>query len=127
MNSENLIQRIYDDMQEMKRQQNCMNDRLDGMDRRLDDMEKRFGDMDRRLDGIGEHTLENTEGLKSINLCLENEIWPSIKRVAEGHLDLSRNLKEALKADQEKESIVLRLNFLEGELGRIKAKIAALT
>ncbi|MCM1088656.1 MAG: hypothetical protein NC419_10895, partial [Muribaculaceae bacterium] len=42
------------------------------------------------------------------NLTLENEIRVNIQRVAEGHLDLSRNLHEALKIDNEKEMLAIR-------------------
>lgn len=40
-----------------------------------------------------------------IKLTFENEIRTNIKRVAEGHLDLSRNLHEAMKIDSEKEML----------------------
>ena len=46
-----------------------------------------------------------------------------IKRVAEGHLDLSRNLHEALKIDSEKEMMAVRVNILESELRRIKQRL----
>ena len=59
----------------------------------------------------------------SIELTLENEISVNIKRVAEGHLDLSRNLHDALKIDSEKEMMAIRLNILESELRRIKEKL----
>ncbi len=58
-----------------------------------------------------------------IKLTLENEIRVNIQRVAEGHLDLSRNLHEALKIDSEKEMLAIRVNVLETELRRIKAKL----
>ena len=58
-----------------------------------------------------------------IKLTLENEISVNIKRVAEGHLDLSRNLHEALKIDSEKEMLVIRVNHLESELRRIKTQL----
>ena len=45
----------------------------------------------------------------NIELTLENEICVNIKRVAEGHLDLSRNLHDALKVDSEKEMLVIRV------------------
>ena len=59
----------------------------------------------------------------NIELTLENEISVNIKRVAEGHLDLSRNLHEALKIDSEKEVLVIRVNHLESELRRIKERL----
>ena len=58
-----------------------------------------------------------------IKLTLENEIRVNIQRVAEGHLDLSRNLHEALRVDSEKEMLSIRVNILETELRRIKAQL----
>mgnify|MGYP001046752855 CR=1 FL=1 len=59
----------------------------------------------------------------NIELTLENEISVNIKRVAEGHLDLSRNLHEALKIDSEKEMMAVRVNIIESELRRIKQRL----
>ena len=58
-----------------------------------------------------------------IKLTLENEIRTNIKRVAEGHLDLSRNLYDALKIDSKKEMLAIRVSVLETELRRIKAQL----
>ena len=60
--------------------------------------------------------------ITDIKLTLENEIRVNIQRVAEGHLDLSRNLHEALKIDNEKEMLAIRVSVLETELRRIKTK-----
>lgn len=62
--------------------------------------------------------------IKNINLTLENEICVNIQRIAEGHLDLARNLKEAQKPSQEVEVLALRVNTLEREVGEIKRKIS---
>lgn len=48
--------------------------------------------------------LEND--VTDMKLTLENEIRTNIQHIAEGHLDLSRNLHEALKIDNEKESLL---------------------
>ena len=61
--------------------------------------------------------------VSNIELTLENEIRTNIKRVAEGHLDLSRNLHEALKIDSEKEMLAIRVSVLETELRRIKTQL----
>ena len=98
MNIENLLKSIYDNMQEMKEQHMIANKRFDGLE----------------------------EEIRKINLCLENEIRPSIMRIAEGHLDLNRKLDEALKIDQQKETMALRLNFLEGKVERLETKVAGL-
>ncbi|MBD5513444.1 MAG: hypothetical protein HDR06_02015 [Lachnospiraceae bacterium] len=59
----------------------------------------------------------------NINLVLENEIRVNIQRVAEGHLDLSRNLHEALKIDREKEMMSVRINVLETEMHKTKERL----
>ena len=65
--------------------------------------------------------LEND--ITDIKLTLENEIRVNIQRVAEGHLDLSRNMHEAMKLDSEKEMLAIRVSVLETELRRIKAQL----
>mgnify|MGYP007067138850 CR=1 FL=1 len=60
----------------------------------------------------------------SIELTLENETNHTIKIIAEGHLDLSRKLDEALKVENEKEMLLLRVNHLENELRKVKERIS---
>lgn len=64
--------------------------------------------------------------MKEIQLTLENETNRNIKIVAEGHLDLSRKLDEALKVDNEKEMLMIRVNALESEVRRLKEKLATI-
>lgn len=61
--------------------------------------------------------------IKSIQLTLENETNRNIKIIAEGHLDLSRKLDDALKIENEKEMLLVRVNILENELRRVKERI----
>lgn len=56
-------------------------------------------------------------------MTLENETNKNIMRVAEGHLDLCRKLDEALKIDNEKEMMAIRLTIQENELRRLKDKV----
>ncbi len=60
----------------------------------------------------------------SIELTLENETNHGIKIIAEGHLGLSRKLDEALKVENEKEMLLLRVNHLENELRKVKERIS---
>lgn len=83
-------------------------DKYTGLDKGVDDMtdsEK----LDLLLDKVG--MIESK--VTNIELTLENEIRTNIKRVAEGHLDLSRNLHDALKIDNEKEMLAIRVNIIE--------------
>lgn len=61
--------------------------------------------------------------IKDIRLTLENETNRNITLIAEGHLDLSRKLDDALKVGNEKEMLLIRVNRLENELRRIKERI----
>jgi hypothetical protein len=61
--------------------------------------------------------------IKSIELTLENETNRNIQIIAEGHLDLVRKLDEALKVENEKEMLLLRVNHLENELRKVKERI----
>lgn len=64
--------------------------------------------------------------IKSIQLTLENEINRNIKMIAEGHFDLSRKLDDALKVENEKEMLLIRVNSLENELRRVKERIESI-
>ena len=59
-----------------------------------------------------------------IYLTLENEIRVNIRRVAEGHLDLSRNLHEAMKPSNELEMLSIKVRTLETDVRALKAKFA---
>lgn len=61
---------------------------------------------------------------KDIKLTLENEIRVNIQRVAEGHLDLSRNLHDAIKPSNEIEILAIKVNMLETEIRELKQKIS---
>ena len=61
--------------------------------------------------------------VKEIQLTLENETNRNIKLIAEGHLDLSRKLDDALKVENEKELLLIRVTSLENEIRRLKARI----
>lgn len=64
--------------------------------------------------------------IKSIQLTLENETNRNIKIIAEGHLDLSRKLDDALKVENEKEMLLIRVNILENELRKVKERIESI-
>ena len=96
-----------------------VNNRLDGMDKRLNGIDNRLDEMDNRLESV-----ENS--ITDVKLHLENVTDKNIRIVAEGHLDLNRKLDEALKIQNEKEILQIRLNYLEGEITAVKNRLAQL-
>ena len=65
--------------------------------------------------------LENK--VTEVQMTLENETNKEIRMIAEGHLDLSRKLDDALKVENEKEMLLLRVTHLENEVRRLKQRI----
>ena len=55
---------------------------------------------------------------------MENVLNKNISIIGEGHLDLSRKLDEAIKIDNEKELLQLRVTTLEYDVRQIKRAIA---
>ncbi len=66
--------------------------------------------------------IENS--VTDIKLTLENEIRVNIQRVAEGHLDLSRNLHEVMKPSNEVEMLAIKVSMLETDVRALKQKMA---
>lgn len=96
MTDNELLQAIYNDTQELKQKMSNMEDKV--------------------------ATIESD--VTDIKLTIENEIRVNIKRVAEGHLDLSRDLKETKKPSNEFEMLTVRVNILESDVGKLKEKIS---
>ena len=67
---------------------------------------------------------ETKINLKDVRLTLENNVWVGIKRIAEGHADLSRNLRDALKPNNEFELLTIRVGMLETEVKNLKHQIS---
>lgn len=59
-----------------------------------------------------------------IKLTIDNELRVDIQRIAEGHLDLSRNLHEAIKPSAELEMLTIKVNMLEFEVKESKSRVS---
>lgn len=90
--------------------------KVGNLETKVDNLETKVDNLEANLQDVRKKVI-NTE------LLLENEIRVNIQRIAEGHLDLSRNLHDALKLDNEKEMLAIRVNVLESEIRRIKTHL----
>lgn len=97
--------------------------KMQGMETRMQGMETKMQGMETKMQIIENNLQEVKQKTTNIDITLENEIRVNIRRIAEGHLDISRNLHDALKIDSEKEMMVIRVNMLESELRRIKERL----
>ena len=111
------------DVSELKLDVAKLNDRMDVQEKRMDNLEKRMDNLENRMDDLEDRMDHLDNRVNTIGVTLENETNRGISIIAEGHRDLNRKLNEALKADEEKEMLLLRVNRLEGEVSKIKDKL----
>lgn len=93
---------------------------------RLDSMDSRFDSMDSRLDSMDSRLNKVEKKVTDVQMTLENETNKSIRIIAEGHLDLSRKLDDALKVESEKEMLLIRTTRIENEIRQIKQRIGGI-
>ncbi|MBE5859159.1 MAG: hypothetical protein E7301_03410 [Butyrivibrio sp.] len=86
-------------------------------DQKIDCILEKVSSMDEKINDL-------QSDVKSIKLQIENEICPNIMRVAEGHMDLDRKLKEVVTSRTEYEMLTLRVNHLEAAVEKIEKKIS---
>ena len=75
------------------------------------------------LELLIKEVIEVKTKVNGIELHLENVTDKNIQTVAEGHLDLSRKLDDALKVENEKELLIIRVRILEEELQKVKERL----
>lgn len=76
---------------------------------------------------LNEHSAmlkKHDEEISSMKFLLENEMRVNIQRVAEGYLDLSRNLHEAMRPSNELEMLSIKVRQLESDMREVKQKIS---
>ena len=103
------VQGMKDEMQSMKDDMQGMKNEIQGMKNEMQDMKDRTQVIEQKVTGV--------------HLILENEIRVNIQRVAEGHLDLSRNLHDAMRPSNEVEMLAIKVRMLESDMREVKAKI----
>lgn len=84
---------------------------------KVDNVDTKVSGLESDMQDVNEKVIKN-------NLTFENEIRVNIQRVAEGHLDLSRNLHDAMKPNNEIEMLAVKVKMLEADVGELKHKIS---
>ena len=104
-----------------------MDKKLKPIENKFNKIENRFNKIENRLDKIEADIKCLNKNISGIELHLENTTDRNITLIAEGHLDLSRKLDEALEVENEKELLLIRVNYLESEVKRIKSRLAEIS
>ena len=122
---------IEDRLSALEERVAIIENRLSALEERVAIIENRLSVVEDRLSALEERVaiIENRlsaveQDVRQIKLVAENELRVNIKRIAEGHLDLSRNLHEAIKPCAEMEMLTVRVGILESDVWNIKKKMA---
>ena len=124
MTQDEKLNLIIEKISSMDKRFDCVDERLDSMDKRFCSMDEMFNSMHEHLSSLDESVKTLQSDVSNINLQIENEIIPDIKRVAEGHLDLDRKFQATMHTNSEYEILTLRVNHLETVVNRLEKKIS---
>ena len=125
-NMADMKQDIGQDMADMKQDiGQDMADMKQSLQKEMADMKQNIGqDMADMKQDIGHDMADMRQDIKSIKLTIENEIRVNIQRIAEAHLDLSRNLHEAMKPNSEIEILSIKVGSLETKVRDLQQQIS---
>lgn len=103
---------------------NTLDDKVNTLDNKVNTLDDKVNTLDCKVNTLGTGMREVKDHVRHTDLIIENEICINIQRVAEGHLDLSRILYDAMRPNSEVEMLSLRLRMLESEVRQLKAKVS---
>ncbi|MCM1297610.1 MAG: hypothetical protein NC311_18890 [Muribaculaceae bacterium] len=122
--------RVEEDLKEVKEEVKLLKDRMDNVERELKEVKEEVSILKEDLKEVKEEVSILKEDLKEVkeevtktSLIIENELRVNIQRIAEGHLDLSRNMHDVIRPNNEVEVLVVRVGVLETEVNYIKKNL----
>ena len=107
---------IKEELQDVKGEIRELKERVQGVEGEVRELKE-------RVQGVEGKARELEGHVQGIRLTLENETNKNINVIAEGHLNLSRKLDEALKVENEKEVLLIRINRLENGYRTLKEQV----
>lgn len=118
------IASLKQDMVSVRQDIDSVKEEMSSMHQEIHAVKEETGSMRSEVSSLREEMDAVKQRLILIETTLENETNRGIRIIAEGHLDLSRKLGDALRVDNEKELLLLRVTHLENEVHTIKERMA---
>lgn len=98
-------------------------EKLDVIINKIDNLETEIKDVKMSLETeIQDVKTSLRTEITDLRLILENEIRPNIGFIADGHLDLYRNMHDAVKSSGEMEMINIRMDVLESRVRKLESQ-----
>lgn len=108
---------LESDVRELKSGMSEIKQRVASVEQKVTELDQKFTVLDQKFTVLDEK-------VTGLELVIENETNVNIRRIAEGHCDLVRNLREACKVDDEKELLAIRVTVLEYDMSKVKHQLA---
>ena len=108
---------LESDVRELKSGMSEIKQRVASVEQKVTELDQKFTVLDQKFTVLDEK-------VNGLELVIENETNVNIRRIAEGHCDLVRNLREARKVDDEKELLAIRVTVLESDMSKVKHQLA---
>ena len=129
---------LESDVRELKSGMSEIKQRVAGVEQKVTELDEKVTELDQKFTVLDEKVtvldqkftvLDQKftvldEKVTGLELVIENETNVNIRRIAEGHCDLVRNLREARKVDDEKELLAIRVTVLESDMSKVKHQLA---
>ena len=101
-----------------------LDQRVAGVEQKVTELDEKVTVLDQKFTVLDQKFTVLDEKFTGLELVIENETNVNIRRIAEGHCDLVRNLREARKVDDEKELLAIRVTVLESDMSKVKHQLA---
>ena len=120
------VQGIEEEVLELKEQVQGVQGEVRELKGQVQGVKGEVLELKERVQGVEDKARKLEGHVQGIRLTLENETNKNINIIAEGHLNLSRKLDEALKVENEKEVLLIRINRLENGYRTLKEQVEAI-
>ena len=118
------VRELKSGMSEIKQRVASVEQKVTELDQRVAGVEQKVTELDQKFMVLDQKFTVLDEKVTGLELVIENETNVNIRRIAEGHCDLVRNLREARKVDDEKELLAIRVTVLESDMSKVKHQLA---
>ena len=121
---EQKVTELDEKVTELDQKFTVLDEKVTVLDQKFTVLDQKFTVLDQKFTVLDQKFTVLDEKVTGLELVIENETNVNIRRIAEGHCDLMRNLREARKVDDEKELLAIRVTVLESDMSKVKHQLA---
>ena len=121
---EQKVTELDEKVTELDQKFTVLDEKVTELDQKFTVLDEKVTVLDQKFTVLDQKFTVLDEKFTGLELVIENETNVNIRRIAEGHCDLVRNLREARKVDDEKELLAIRVTVLESDMSKVKHQLA---